>query len=336
MGRAHPTILASQEAEDDHESMPAPTPSVTTLGGTGLPVTNIGLGLAALGRPAYIDLEPSVGSTLARASAAGWGVMVKEALANGRLVTQPGDRLSSYGRVGSESMSSAFDHVVDGKAEVSRCAQRHSSIGPRRAWAGEGAMEVYVEPVLPATDVRIVGSSPMTQVLSRLAEALGWRVQLLDDPVFEDVTEASMIVVGTQGHYDEPAVEAALATPARYVGLVASEKRAASVRAWLQERGMVDEAATRLRTPAGLDLGPVEHEEIAVAILAELVALKASGGFKEAVMVEEPETAIDPVCEMTVDVAAARFKTEYEGVTYYFCAAGCQRAFEVNPSAFTP
>lgn len=195
-------------------------------------------------------------------------------------------------------------------------------------------MEVYVEPMLPTPDVHIVGSSPMTQTLTDLARDLGWRVQLLDEPEFEEVTDSSMIVVGTQGHYDEPAVEAALATPARYVGLVASEKRAASVKAWLQERGIVNEALARLRTPAGLDLGPVEHREIAVAILAELVALKASGGFTESVEVSEPETAIDPVCGMTVEVATARFLTEHEGVTRYFCAAGCQGAFEANPSAF--
>ncbi|MFP3914988.1 MAG: XdhC family protein [Actinomycetota bacterium] len=202
------------------------------------------------------------------------------------------------------------------------------------ACASEGAMEVYVEPVIPVPDVHIVGSSPMTETLSRLARDLGWRVRLVDDPEFEEVTESSMIVVGTQGHYDEPAVEAALATPARYVGLVASEKRAASVRAWLQERGVVAEELARLRSPAGLDLGSVEHEEIAVAILAELVALKASGGFTRSVPLERPETALDPVCGMTVEVATARFHTHHNGTAYYFCAAGCQRAFESDPTSF--
>ena len=202
------------------------------------------------------------------------------------------------------------------------------------ACASEGAMEVYVEPFLPAPDIHIVGSSPMTGTLADMARRLGWRVRHIDDPEFEEVTEASMIVVATQGHYDEPAVEAALATPARYVGLVASEKRAASVRAWLQERGVTPEALTRLRAPAGLDLGSVDHEEIAVAILAELIALRATGGFTETVTVREPEVAIDPVCEMEVDVATARFTTEYDGETYYCCAAGCQRAFEANPDAF--
>lgn len=202
------------------------------------------------------------------------------------------------------------------------------------ACASEGAMEVYVEPVLPAPDVHIVGNSPMTEILAAMVRALGWRALPVDEPRFEDVTEASMIVVATQGHYDEPAVEAALGTPARYVGLVASQKRAASVRAWLQERGVIDEALARLRSPAGLDLGPVPHEEMAVAILAELVALRTAGGFTQTVPVTQPATAVDPVCHMTVEVAAAAFATTHAGVTYYFCAAGCQRAFETDPAAF--
>lgn len=202
------------------------------------------------------------------------------------------------------------------------------------ACASEGAMEVYVEPVLPTPDVHIVGSSPMTATLAELARSLGWRVVVMDEPVFDGLTESSMVVVATQGHYDEPAVAAALATPARYVGLVASQKRAASVTAWLRETGATEEALARLRSPAGLDLGPVAHEEIAVAVLAELVALRAAGGFTETVTIEQPETAIDPVCQMTVDVATARFTTEHEGEMYYFCAAGCQRAFEADPSNF--
>ena len=200
------------------------------------------------------------------------------------------------------------------------------------ACASEGAMEVYVEPILPAPDLHIVGSSPMTETLAALAGTLGWRVRRLDEPTFASLTEASMVVVATQGDFDEPAVEAALATPARYIGLVASAKRAAGVAEWLRSRGATEESLARLRSPAGLDLGPVAHDEIAVAVLAELVALRATGGFRETVEIHQPLTAIDPICEMTVDVSAARFVTEHEGTTYYFCAAGCQRAFEAGLS----
>lgn len=99
--------------------------------------------------------------------------------------------------------------------------------------------------------------------------------------------------------------------------------------------GLDDEVLARLRSPAGLDLGPTGHEEIAVAVLAELVALRASGGaLGEPVEVAVPEQSVDPVCGMTVDVAAARFVSEVGGRTTYFCAAGCQRAYERDPAAF--
>ena len=212
--------------------------------------------------------------------------------------------------------------------------RRPDVIAVPMACASEGAMEVYVEPVLAAPDLHIVGSSPMTETLAALAAAMGWRVSHLDDVGFGELSEASMVVVATQGDFDEPAVEAALGTPARYVGLVASSKRAAGVVEWLVSRGVSDEALARLRSPAGLDLGPVEHDEIAVAILAELVALRGAGGFTEVIEVSQPETAIDPVCEMTVDISTARFVTEHDSKTYYFCAAGCQRAFEANPDTY--
>ncbi|MFQ5947603.1 MAG: YHS domain-containing protein [Acidimicrobiia bacterium] len=79
----------------------------------------------------------------------------------------------------------------------------------------------------------------------------------------------------------------------------------------------------------------MEHEEIAVAVLAELVALKAAGELRSGV---EPKAAvdevIDPVCAMTVDASKARYQTEHEGTVYYFCGAGCQRQFEADPTKF--
>lgn len=234
-------------------------------------------------------------------------------------------------------VSEALASLADGRPRLLALGAEDSRPGVvavPMACASEGAMEVYVEPMLPTPDVHIVGSSPMTVTLASLTRQLGWQVTELEEPAFARVTESSMIVVATQGHNDEPAVEAALATPARYVGLVASEKRAASVRAWLQERGVDEASLTRVRAPAGLDLGPVAHREIAVSILAELVALRAIGGFSGAVVVSAPSTAVDPVCEMTVEVNSARFVVDHDGVRYYFCAAGCQRAFESSPSSF--
>jgi len=199
------------------------------------------------------------------------------------------------------------------------------------ACSSEGAMEVFVEPVLPVPDVWVIGRSPATATLAGLAEVLGWRAVVVGDNLdLSGVGPRSAILVATQGHYDEPAVEAALATPAGYVGLVASAKRAAGVRAWLAEHGVEDEQLTRLRAPAGLDLGATSHTEIAVAVLAELVALRSVPGGTGGTTVAQPEQAIDPICGMAVDVATARFTSLDGEVVVYFCAAGCQQAWEAG------
>ncbi|CAN5872300.1 XdhC family protein [soil metagenome] len=211
----------------------------------------------------------------------------------------------------------------DHRAEVTNIAMACSS---------EGAMEVFVEPQLPTPDLHLIGSSPMVEALGRLARALDWRVTIVDDVSLGKISPDSFVVVATQGHYDEPALEAALATPARYVGLVASHKRASSVMDWLRERGVSDDQLARVHTPAGLDLGSIEHAEMAVAILAEIVSIK--GMRHTQVEVAKLEEAIDPVCGMTVDVATARFSSEHGGKTYYFCAHGCKTDFDDDPESF--
>jgi YHS domain-containing protein len=80
----------------------------------------------------------------------------------------------------------------------------------------------------------------------------------------------------------------------------------------------------------------VAHEEIAVAILAELVRERAAGHLEAAAAPAEitRHEAIDPVCGMTVDVASARYRTVHAGATYYFCSAGCLQRFEEEPARF--
>jgi xanthine dehydrogenase accessory factor len=221
------------------------------------------------------------------------------------------------------------------------------------ACQSEGALEVYVEPVLPQPHLVVIGRSPAVGTLSSMAHALGWRTVVVDegglaqdypnaDRVFTsldlseaDVTERSVIVVATQGHYDEAALQAALATPAAYVGLVASRRRAGSVLGYLRDRGATDAQLARVHAPAGLDLGKIAHEEIAIAILAELVKERAQGDLAAAPPAElSTHEAIDPVCGMTVDVASAMYRSTFEDTTYYFCSAGCMARFEEDPARF--
>ena len=111
-----------------------------------------------------------------------------------------------------------------------------------------------------------MGDGAAARTLGRLAAEIGWRVTADAD------AQADAVVVASMGHGDADALTMALAGPARYVGLVASARRAGVVLAELRERGLAEESLARVHSPAGLDLGSSRQEEIAVAILAQLVA----------------------------------------------------------------
>lgn len=201
----------------------------------------------------------------------------------------------------------------------------------------EGALEVFIEAVLPTPHLVVVGRSPMARTLADLGRALGWRADLHDAADFSasDVDVRSMIVVATQGHGDEDAVEQAVAAAPMYVGLVASRRRGEAVLGYLAERGVPKNLLDRVRVPVGLDLGRTSHREIAVAVLAELVQLRASGDLLAAAPVPNAAaaSALDPICGMTVEASSSAYPVEYEGVTYYFCCAGCRSTFEKDPAA---
>ena len=200
------------------------------------------------------------------------------------------------------------------------------------ACQSEGALEVFIEPVVPAPHLVVVGRSPMAGALAEMARVLGWRAELVAELSSVDVSERSMVVVATQGHGDEEAIERAAAARPAYLGLVGSRKRGAAVLGYLAERGVDRAQLDRVQVPAGLDLGKTSHTEIAVAVLAELVRLRASGvipaGAEGAALTAQTAEATDPVCGMTVPADASSRPFEHEGVTYYFCSAGCRSVFE--------
>jgi xanthine dehydrogenase accessory factor len=177
-----------------------------------------------------------------------------------------------------------------------------------------------------------------------------------------------MVVVATQGHGDEEAMEAAVAADPAYLGLVASQRRGAAVLGYLKDRGVPQDRLDRVKVPVGLNLGRTSHREIAVAILAELVQLRAAGEIgggtgqagvtgahaghvghaghaghaeraapgagQRAAAAPAPAEAVDPVCGMTVVADDSSYPLVHDGVTYYFCRAGCRRAFEADPEAY--
>lgn len=235
----------------------------------------------------------------------------------------------------------------------------HEGVRPiAMACESEGAMEIYLEPHLPQPQLIVVGRSPAADAMAATAAAVGWRAVVIDDggdpaeharpelvrPKLDltglGVDSATAVVVATQGHYDDLALAEALATGAGYIGLVASAPRAAAVLDSLRSQGFEAEDLARVNAPAGLDLGRVPNAEIAVAVMADLVArraageLAAAGGAGAVGAAAARVEAIDPVCSMTVLVDDAKYHAVHDGADYWFCAAGCLRAFTANPASF--
>jgi len=221
----------------------------------------------------------------------------------------------------------------------------------------EGAIDVYIEPCLPARAIVVAGATPVADAVARLARAMDYDVvRVVDAKERQDVeanardAETTVVsldalesilgrsdryiaaVVATQGHYDEDALTPALAAGLPYVGLVASRKRGGAVRELLEENGVPNVAS--LRSPAGLDLGARTAPEVALSILAEIVQAQPTGRVRPAPQTRAADQALDPVCGMQVDVAAARHTAEVDGVTYYFCCPHCRARFVKQPQDY--
>lgn len=214
--------------------------------------------------------------------------------------------------------------------------------------AGQGELQVFVEPFLPRTALVVIGESAVARAIARFAALLDFEVWACDpladmqnfpdadrlvatlDALSPQLTERNIVVVATIGEYDEDAAQVALESSASYVGLVASNKRLAAVKADLSERGLTEDQIARLKRPAGLKSFVIKPEEIAFSVVAELIEARHQGVGIRTNFATQPQRAesIDPICGMTVDVATARYSSVRDGETYYFCCAGCKATFD--------
>ena len=154
-------------------------------------------------------------------------------------------------------------------------------------------MDIFVEPVLPLPQLLVCGSSPVAVAVAELGRRIGFaltvcapaaeqasfaeadkRIEGYALPV-EDAA-ARYIVIATQGRGDEAALQAALAIEAEYVAFVGSRKKAEALKAKLAAQ-VAPERLAKLKAPAGLDLGAITPDEIALSILAEIVAVRRKG-----------------------------------------------------------
>jgi xanthine dehydrogenase accessory factor len=230
-------------------------------------------------------------------------------------------------------------------------AQQDVRVFPMLCASG-GSLDIYMEPHLPQPQLLLIGNSPIIAALCQLAPIINFSITQIDHTDFSQVhiDEHTYILVATHGQYDEDALEQVLTSPARYIGMVGSHRRAEACRTYLRSSGLTEQQIARLKAPAGLDIGAITPEEIAASIIAELVQVQRRGlptdehvhispadehiHSVESVAPAVMETAVDPVCNMLVEIATARHHTSYNGREFYFCCPACKRLFERNPQEY--
>jgi xanthine dehydrogenase accessory factor len=181
-----------------------------------------------------------------------------------------------------------------------------------------GTMEIFLEPQLPALRIVIAGDTPIARALAQIALAAGYDVGRDAEPTASDAA----VVVASHGNAEEAMLARALEVGVGYVALVASDKRGAAVRDSLD---VPDALREQLHTPAGMAIGAETPEEIAIAILAEFVSKRVAQ--PPPALVAPVQTAIDPVCGMTVTISDATLHADIGGERFWFCSEGCRTAY---------
>jgi xanthine dehydrogenase accessory factor len=225
----------------------------------------------------------------------------------------------------------------------------------------EGTVEVFIEPVLPLPHLVVIGQSAIAKALVRLAGAAGYRItgvaQDANLKTFEKVdelitrinleqvktTDATFIVVATQGEGDERALTEALQKKRAYLGFVASRKKMPAITAYLESNGFGKTDMDSITSPAGIDIHAKKPEEVAISILAQIIQIQNTmpvpAAFEKFDAVKEdggkaPEYYINPVCGVPVDKNNPKHVVEYQGEKIYFCCDGCKVKFDAEPEKY--
>lgn len=236
---------------------------------------------------------------------------------------------------------------------------------PMTCFSG-GTLEIFLEPQHPRPRLLVIGNLPVARALRQLGRAMNYHVLAADpggtageldhadavlvdfEAVAAEIRPFTYVVVATHGNYDELALARILRARPSYVGLVASPKRAAAVRDYLTLQGLTEDDLLPLKAPAGLDIQARRGDEIALSIMAEVVQRRRNAELLDLALLAERQTAmvgvtpvvanaaiaIDPVCQMEVDMAMATHTSEHDGAVIYFCCAGCKATFDADPAAY--
>jgi xanthine dehydrogenase accessory factor len=236
--------------------------------------------------------------------------------------------------------------------------------------ASNGALELFIQPTVPAPLVTVLGATPAAQEACVLARRVGFRASMAADvaragqPAFDaaalDRAGTAFVLVATQGDNDEDALEAALRSGAAAVLLIASHRKAERLRAAMRLRGIDEARLAALHAPAGPAIHAHTPQEIALGAVAGLVALRheidaaaarAQAAAPQATLatetvpplppcealgapVAEAGRYVNPVCGMSVEIAKAKHVVDYRGHKVYFCCDCCKTEFERAPERY--
>ncbi len=224
-----------------------------------------------------------------------------------------------------------------------------------------GTLEIFLEVMSPPLLVHVFGDSPIARALEALGVAMGWDMRRVSQPDSPVAPDTAAVIVASHGGDEEQILAPALRAGVPYVGLVASRRRGSAVVARLD---VAPDQQARVHTPAGLDIAAHGPSEIAVSILAEIIASRpAAPALQTADRVPALKTtdrvpalqsvdrvpvlqsvdrvpaaqaaALDPVCGMSVAVANGTLRLEHAGTTWYFCGSGCRGAFAADPGRYS-
>lgn len=230
-----------------------------------------------------------------------------------------------------------------------------------------GEVELFIQPKAVTPRLRIYGKTPVARAAAWLAreadfdpltdaeaadiETLAAALESRGEKRRESAPEReTYALIATQGDGDENALEEALRSPARAILLVASERKAARLREAMGLRGIDQARLACVHAPAGPDIGAVTPNEIALAAVAGLVAVRRGGsatgggarkrrGTEVAVAVPAPNLTnatgyVNPVCGTVVDPARALSHVTVDGQTHHFCCRGCRTEFDRDPAKY--
>lgn len=185
-----------------------------------------------------------------------------------------------------------------------------------------GAIEVFLEPKLPAARIAVVGNTPIAEALVQFGTQLGYAMDHVPNGV-PDAAGSLAVLISSHGRHEEDSITTALTSEVGFIGLVASRARGAAVLASLE---LNEDQAKVVRSPVGVAIGARTAEEVALSVLAELTAEVRLNGLVAPKFDSPaaPAEALDPICGMTVVVGDQTPHLHHQGDDYWYCNVGCR------------